>query len=581
MTPHRRIPIGIEEFPRIVDPEENYLYCDKTLMCKEFIEDGTQTMLFTRPRRFGKTLNMSMLEHFFGSPKRALFDGLNIAEDQAFMDKHQGQYTVIFLSLKDVKLTNATSTLQAITGLIRECFAPYQALFTAPADRVYFDRDLPMPDETLTRSLRYLAQTLETQIGKPIIILIDEYDAPLQYAYMNGFYDDVAPLIRGLFENTFKTNPYLFKGAFTGVTRIDGPVIASSPSESVAIQTSQGSHHHSGLPRRGVAPPRNDAISLGPLNISVYDIDHTKYSTYFGFTEDEVQAMNLPDYEGVRTWYNGYTFGDATIYNPWSILSYIKNDHLLEAYWLGTGGTDLMEHTLTAEKIPQIHDLMNGISLHLKLNPHIVFDDLLVDPSAFFNLLYIGGYLTADGEAFGDGLDQRLVRIPNLEVLKFYKDVIPKWIDRKARRADRHEGKFVVALMKDLITGNVESVQEKLQRLILQVFSFHDVSAVTQESFYHGFFLGLSLSIQERYVVKSNRESGYGRYDIALYPKNTERDPGVIIEVKLNRSSADEALAQIDGKAYTADLEHHGCKEIYLYGLHFDGKTVSTRLVER
>lgn len=537
-----RIPIGISDFKELIQDVsstgEHYFYCDKTLMIKDIVDEGAKVLLFTRPRRFGKTLNMSMLSYFFGT-KESLFAGLEIAKNDNIMDTYHGQNPVIFISFKGLKHTKYQDMFEGISTLIRRTFADHQKTFDLNSSQfsIYFDHSKPLSLVNVTSSLLQLSEHLYSYYGQRTLILIDEYDAPIQTGYLNGYYEEIVTLMRNLFEDGLKDNASLYKGVLTGITRVAKANLFS-----------------------------------GLNHFRTYDIDDEKYSQYFGFTENEVKAIIPDHYQEAKNWYNGYTFGKTTVYNPWSILNFIDNAFRYKPYWINTAENSLIQKSLTADKLQDVKILIDGGNIAIKIDNNLIFQDLDKDSGAFFNLLYTSGYLTSAGE--GEARYEKILRIPNKEVIEFFETTVMKWF------SGGHGDLFLKDFLAALLAGAVEKVQIYLSTIIMESFSFHDVDVLKQESFYHGFLLGLTLALRGRYHVNSNRESGFGRYDIALYPNDPNKDPGVIIEVKMNKDSADMALLQIQDKAYTTELKQRGCKTVLLYGLHFDGKKVSTKLVK-
>jgi hypothetical protein len=538
-----RVPIGIDDFKELItvtsSTGERYFYCDKSMMIKDVIDDGPKVLLFTRPRRFGKTLNMSMLSYFFGT-KEPLFNGLKISENQHIMDTYQGQYPVISVSFKGLKFSKYEDMFSGLCEIVRRAFMVHKNTFDLNSTQfsMYFDRTKPLNLVDVTSFLVRLSEHLHAHFGKPAIILIDEYDAPLQTAYIKGYYDDAVEIFRNMFEDGLKTNSSLYKGVLTGITRVAKANLFS-----------------------------------GLNHFETYDIDSKKYEEYFGFTEDDVVKLCPKDHLAeIKEWYNGYTFGKYTIYNPWSILRCIQANFEYKPYWIDTAENSLIQKSLTADKMQDVEKLINNQSIVLKVDNNLVLKYLKEDRHAFFNLLYTSGYLTSAGD--GSGPYEKLVRIPNKEVLEFFEMTVMKWFGRESGKS------FLDDFLNDLIQGRSIDLQTKLQDLILNTMSFHDVGERVQESFYHGFLLGITLGLKGRYHVNSNRESGYGRYDIALYPNDPAKDPGIIIEVKMNKESADGAVLQIQDKAYATELKRHGCTALFLYGLHFDGKTVTTQMVK-
>ena len=536
-----RISIGVDDFKELIQDVSSegmhYFYCDKSMMIKEVIDDGSKILLFTRPRRFGKTLNMSMLSYFFGS-KEALFNDLEISKYKHIMDTYRGQYPVISISFKGLKFTKYEDMFAGLEQIIRSAFELYESTFSKTSNKfdIYFNYAKKMTTVDLTKSLLLLSEHLRGHFGKPVLMLIDEYDAPLQTAYLNGYYDQAVDVFRNMFEDGLKTNKSLYKGVLTGITRIAQANLFS-----------------------------------GLNHFRMYDIDSEKYSQYFGFTEDEVKNIIPEHSQDAKNWYNGYTFGKTTIYNPWSVLSFIDNNFYYKAYWVNTSENSLIQKSLTADKMADVEKLINGESIVLNIDNNLVLQHTEEYKNAFFNLLYTSGYLTSAGN--GVRLDEKFVRIPNFEVKEFFETIVMKWFGRGGGT------EFLMGLLDDLINGHIVDLQTKLQDLILTTMSFHDVGEQTQESFYHGFLLGMTLGLKDRYLVKSNRESGYGRYDIALYPIDPEKNPGIVIEIKMNKESPETAIMQIQDKEYATDLRQHGCHTLHLYGIHFDGKKVTTKLI--
>ena len=536
-----RIPIGVSNFKELMQDVsstgEHYFYCDKTLMIKDIIDEGPKVLLFTRPRRFGKTLNMSMLSYFFGT-KEPLFEGLEIAKDQHVLDTHNGQYPVIFISFKGLKHVKYEDMFEGVSAIIRRAFADHQKTFDLNNSQfsIYFDHSKPLSLVNVTSSLLQLSEHLSVHYGQQVVILIDEYDAPIQTGYLNNYYEKIVALMRNLFEDGLKDNDCLYKGILTGITKVAKANLFS-----------------------------------GLNQFRTYDIDSEKYSQYFGFTEDEVKAVIPNHYQEAKAWYNGYTFDKVTVYNPWSILSFIDNNFQYRPYWVETAENALIQKSLTADKLADVKLLLDGQSIMLKVDNNLILKYLRKYKDAFFNLLYTSGYLTATGEK-GTEYNEKYVRIPNREVREFFEDIVLKWFGGEG------ESDFFQDFLDALLDGDNEGVQSVLSRIVKEAFSFQDGTKKQQESFYHGILLGITLSLKKRYLVKSNRESGYGLFDIALFPKDPERDTGVVIEIK-TRGSVDKAIEQIQKQEYSTELKEYGCKTIHLYGIKFDGKKISTKLV--
>ena len=482
-----------------------------------------------------------MLKHFFDitEPENtALFKGLKIAEYKNVMENWQGKYPVAFIGFKAFKCKDFETFKKDFKKIIADCYQNFKYLLSSEKldsfDKrniePYFSSDFD--DSGFTYSLKYLTGALEKHHEQKVVVLMDEYDTPLQEAYLNGFFEDAIHPFRAMMGEVFKGNTHLYKGVITGITRIT-----------------------------------KESLFSGVNNLDVFDITRNRYAEYFGFTEEEIRPICPEEHwEDLKAWYNGYRFGDdLTIYNPWSILKFCSNDYKLEPYWINTSGNDLIRKNLTGDKLTDVKNLIEGDSIAVKLQPFTVLDNLKRDKTSFWNLLFLSGYLTLD--------ENKKMRIPNQEIRYFFENIVVEWFGY------RHDVNFLQDLLEDLIKGYVTDLQTKLQSLILETMSFHDVGERTQESFYHGFLLGITLGLKGRYIVKSNRESGFGRYDIALYPSDPDADPGVVIEVKMNKETATDALVQVQDKEYATDLRQHGCSTVRLYGIHFDGKTVTTQMM--
>ncbi|MEI6791356.1 MAG: AAA family ATPase [Myxococcaceae bacterium] len=533
-----RFSLGIDDFKQLrteTDSEgEGNFYCDKSLLIKEIIDDAAQVLLFPRPRRFGKSLNLSMFKYFFGT-QEPLFEGLAINQYPKVLAGWRGKFPVILIGFKGLKADSYENLVSSLKTCIHDCYKKYEYLRTSEhlsaLDKKtiapYFETNFS--ENLLKNSLRYLTEVLEKHHAQKVLVLIDEYDTPLQSAYLNGFFKDAIGLFKGLLGELLKSNLSLYKGVLTGITRI-----------------------------------AKESLFSDLNNISIFDITRNKYAGYFGFTESEIASICEAEHlEEIKSWYNGYRFGDnLTIYNPWSILSFLNNDYKLQPYWINTSGNDLIRNCITADKLKDAHDLLEGKSINITLEPYTVMDNLKGNATSFWNLLFVSGYLTLDST--------KKMRIPNLEILYFFEKTLLSWF------GGAQTDQFLPALLEDLILGRALNLQKRLQQLIFESMSFHDVSETNQESFYHGFLLGITLGLRGRYTVKSNRESGYGRYDLGLYPCDPQKDPGILIEVKMAQD-AQAGLEQIEQKAYHQELTTHGCSRINAYCIAFDGKNVTLK----
>jgi hypothetical protein len=539
-----RFSIGTDDFKEIRINKDSAgqvcFYSDKSLLIRDVVDDGAKVIVLPRPRRFGKTLNLSMLKYFFdiSADNADLFENLKIANHKNIMENWQGKYPVVFICFKSLRAQNFEQFKTDLKITIFNCYKDFEYLRTSQKltelDKAqiepYFSENFN--DSGFTNSLKRLTEMLEKHHGQKVIILIDEYDTPLQDAYVKGFFKEATEPFRNMLGEALKGNVHLYKGVLTGITRI-----------------------------------AKESLFSGINNLQVYDITDNKYAEYFGFSEEEVKKICDPKHlDDLKSWYNGYTFGDdLTIYNPWSILNCLSKGYKFSPYWVNASSNDIIRENVTADKLEDVKALIEGQSIAVEIEPFTVMDKLKTNPTSFWNLSFMAGFLTLDAD--------KKLRIPNKELQYFFEKTVLEWFSPSG------DMQFLSDFLTALVTGFVEKVQIYLSSIIMESFSFHDVNALKQESFYHGFLLGLSLGLKGRYAIKSNRESGFGRYDIALYPSDPAKDPGIIIEVKLNKGSAEEALLQIQDKAYGTDLRQQGCKMVLLYGLHFDGKKVSTTLV--
>lgn len=549
---------------------KNCLLVDKTLMIKEFVKEQ-EVFLILRPRRSGKSMTMSMLQHFFAShvaglPTQGLFDHFLIAKEDngEFIKQHQGQYPVIFITLKDIKASTYDEAIIQLRTLIKELYREHQALLTAncPAItendktefRAYLNGSL---DNELQGSLRFLSDFLFNAYGRrrKTIILIDEYDAPLTSAYQErssdtDFLNNMSLFLRDMFSKALKTTTSLEKGFMTGILRIS----------------------------------KNDLLS-GLNNPKEYTLLSNKYSQYFGFTESEVMELlqQVPtgdSLETIRAFYNGYLMGDTVIYNPWSFMKYLDEKELAP-YWVLSASDNLLKELFlksnddTKEKLS---DLMQGRAITGKISLKLRYEELMADPHALWTLLLFSGYLTVESKRQDD--DARLIcqlRIPNREVLAQYKGIFKDWLEVNLG-GEAHYDSF----LKNLLNGHVDIFTRLLQNYLLNSLSFRDVVGENKaENFYHGFFAGLVASIQNTHELRSNRESGDGIYDILIKPKTADYSLGIVLEfkhVKRNQSLKKLALVaieQINQQAYSAELmQCPHVKQILNVGLAFRDKSV-------
>lgn len=560
----RTVGIGIQDFEQI--RERNVFYVDKTNFIREWWESSDAVTLITRPRRFGKTLNLSMLECFFSEKYRDrgdLFEGLSIWQDETYR-KLQGTYPVISLSFARVKDTNFTDTREMICQILRNLYTQYSFLRESEklsaADRTYFDRML-FPETSnadAASSIYQLSDYLYRYYGKKVIILLDEYDTPMQEAYVNGFWKELVAFTRSLFNSTFKTNPFLERAVMTGITRVS-----------------------------------KESIFSDLNNLEVVTTTADKYATSFGFTEQEtfdaLEECSLgAEKEKVKKWYDGFTFGShSDIYNPWSILN-VLGKKKIGTYWANTSSNSLVGK-LVREGSSIIKEnfetLMQGMTITAAIDEQIVYNQLDEDEDAIWSLLLASGYLkvlSVDDTPLmeGTGEMEYTLALTNMEVRSMFASMIRGWF--KGRSKGDYNG-FIKALLAD----DRKLMNIYMNKVALETISYFDSgnrpSAGEPERFYHGLALGLLVDLYGRYTITSNRESGYGRYDIILEPNNSD-DAAIILEFKVHDPDDEEslqdtvaaALKQIDDKKYAQSLVSKGIPEerIRSYGFAFEGKKV-------
>lgn len=534
------------------------LLVDKTLMIKEFWE-GQKVSLITRPRRFGKTINMSMLQHFFasevaGQPTEGLFHAFAIARENngEFLKQHQGKYPVIFITFKDVKESSYERTIEKIRNLIKSLYREHASqleLIKESASRSLFEQYLNglTNDESLALSLTFLSEFLFRTSGKKAIILIDEYDTPLTHAYQNCFLDEVSNFMRNMFSAALKGNVYLEKGGMTGILRVS----------------------------------KNELLS-GLNNLKMYSLFDEKYSHYFGFTKKEVAELTKHfglshSSKEIRQFYNGYIMGETVIYNPWSLMHYL-DDRKLAPYWVLTSGDKLLKNLFlnsNDEQKEQFSDLMQGKKITAEISLQTRYEELMEEADALWTLLLFSGYLTATSKKQKRSHLVCELRIPNEEILSQYQDIFSHWLKTTLGGNAKYS-----LFLKSLLEGNVEKFTAILGSYLIESLSFRDVVGDKKaENFYHGFVAGLIASVRETHWVDSNKESGHGLYDVVIIPRKGHGIRGIIIEFKHTKRSESleaetkKALDQIDQSKYATVIERHPhIAYVLKVGLAFSGK---------
>ncbi len=554
--PELRLPIGYDDFAEIIDNKLGFV--DKSLFVKAVLDDiQTKVAVITRPRRFGKTLNLSMLHYFLapealGRPTKGLFDHLKIAGLGEKYMKHQGEYPVVSLTFKDIKEKSQTLAYDKFYELIIKTFDQFNYLETSEklshAQKTLFQLILHRKANyaQMQNSMQTLTECIAKHHGTKPWLLIDEYDSPIHAAYAHGYYEEMIEFMKGFFGAALKNNSYLEKAVVTGILRIS-----------------------------------KESLFSGVNNLRVYSILNTKYSEYFGFTEMEVRDLLkkgglLDKFDEVQHWYNGYQFGDNTIYNPWSIANYLDENYFARAYWVNTSDNKLIKDLLKKSSLDFKKDfeiLVSGGSVTKTIDSNIIFKYLGNHPTGVWNLLLMSGYLKPLSSQTVEHGDLCELSIPNREVQSLFRVIIEQWLSN-GNGIDWYN-----QFIENLITGKIDQFKKDLESVVLQIMSYHDL-AKEPEAFYHGLLLGFTVSLNTTYEIKSNRESGLGRFDIMLIPKNLEK-MGIIIELKIKapaeslEDAAKRALAQITEKKYDQEFHQRNLKGLVKIGIGFEGKEFS------
>ena len=562
----KKISIGVEDFKTII--EKDGYFVDKTLMIQNLIKSNAMVTLFTRPRRFGKTLNQFMIRRFFEDEitekgekvdNGYLFDGLKIAECGEEILKHQQQYPVIFMTLKSAKQPNFEMAYGALADEIYNEFMRHRYVLQSdallPIEKERYENLLNRraDEKEVAKALAFLSECLFKYHGKNTIILIDEYDVPLENAYFEGFYDKMIKFIRSLFESALKTNPYLERSVITGCLRIS-----------------------------------KESIFTGLNNLKVDSVLRTEYGDSFGFSESEVEAMlayynlqeELPE---VKRWYDGYLFNDIEIYNPWSIVNYVydhdrKITQFALPYWSNTSSNSIIREMVgkaDQEAKADLETLINGGTIEKPVHEDITYGDIHQSQDNLWNFLFFTGYLKKVGEQ-KEGNNLKLeMKIPNIEIATIYENSISYWFEQRIKETDRSP------LVRALETGDCEAAEDFINRQLADTISYYDYA----ENFYHGFMAGLFVNIGG-YLVKSNRESGNGRPDIVMQTVQVRKGRAIILELKIAGSIAemeavcDRALAQIEEQHYAEPFVTEGYPEVKKYALSFCKKECMVKKAE-
>ncbi len=547
------LPIGVSDY-RLASDE--YYYVDKTMMIKDFIDERAMVSLYTRPRRFGKTLNMDMLRTFFektDTDTSIYFKDKMIWSCGKQYRNYQGKYPVIFITFKDVKKDSWEEAFLRIKQLITIEYKRHTELASSTViqDRDYYEKIISgnLEPALFDSSLYMLSKMLHEHHDKAPIIIIDEYDIPIQQGHMRGYYDQVILFMRNLFSGGLKDNKHLSYGFLTGILRV-----------------------------------AKESVFSGLNNLAIHSVLDNKYSAYFGFTADEVKEMAAyygisEKYDEICEWYDGYRFGETEIFNPWSVINYFNNRCEPRAFWQSTGSNDIIGEIIVEadnDIYTKLAELVNGKSFVTNIDTGVIYPQIKNNPSTIYSFLLVAGYLKVikTVPAFnGDFLCE--VALPNKEISFVYNKEILQKLERMLPQAT------TISIQEAIFTGNAEKLQSLIQEMLLQAVSCFDTA---QEHFYHGFMLGICTLFNNAYVT-SNRESGNGRYDIQLMPKSSHL-PGILIELKAEKHCDKEALKklseaalkQINEKAYDTELVNKGVKTIFKYGVAFSGKNAEITL---
>ena len=552
------IGIGESDF-KILRIKKDY-YIDKTKYIKDIIDNRSKVLLITRPRRFGKTLNMSMLRYYFDCTKKdskELFKGLKIMEQEEKYTSKLGYYPCIYLTLKDAGLQSYELMIMQLRTLLMDIYYENRYLLEeaemAPGERNTFNKILlaEANEIEIINGIKMLSKIMSTYYNKPVMLFLDEYDVPLQNAYVEGYYEECIKFFKTFYGITFKDNPYLEKTILTGVSRV-----------------------------------AKESIFSGANNFDVYTVLNDEFSDDFGITEEEMDKV-INDFEiqdkkeEIKKWYDGYKIGNTEgIYNPWSILNYLKNKELIP-YWVNTSSNDLIKLILknSATVKEKIEQLLRDEEIEVPINLETVIVGIEKNEENIWGLLLGTGYLkVTEVVDLAHGIYK--VKIPNYEIKFLFQNIIREWFN------DKVIGNNLNTILKDLVTLNLEEFEEKFKQLVIEMFSFMDVGKNTAENFYHAFVLGMLVGLKDSYYVKSNRESGFGRYDIMLEPKD-KNENSFVMEFKVYKEEKEKTIEdtienakkQIEERKYAEDLEERGYTKITKMVFAFKGKEVKMQVI--
>ena len=553
------LPIGISDYRKA---SGEYYYVDKTLLIRDFIDERPQVSLFTRPRRFGKTLNMDMLRVFFERSKEdtsVYFKDKKIWKCGKEYQDYQGKYPVIYVTFKDVKCDDWENAYDLIYKIIRNEIERHSELLNSDKISAYEKKYLTSMlngeanENDVAFAFLNLSRMLHTHYGVAPIIIVDEYDTPIQQGHVRGYYDQVIDFMRALFSGGLKDNPHLSYGFLTGILRV-----------------------------------AKESIFSGLNNLKINSILDNRYSEYFGFTPEEVREMaeyyGVPEkYDEICEWYDGYRFGKTEIFNPWSVIGYFNNECVPRAFWQSTGSNDIISEVLnnaTMETYEKLESLLQGKSIVTNIDTGVIYPQIQNNPASVYSFLLVTGYLktiTNDQTFGGDYICE--VALPNKEISYVYSKEILSQFENMIPQSTAS------AIQTAIYTMDISKLKELLEKFLLQTVSFHDAA---NETFYHGLILGLCAMLNNQYRLTSNREAGNGRFDIQMLPLN-KLLPGILIELKAGKDCteeqlsrlADAALKQINEKQYDTDMVAQGVTEILQYGIAFSGKKACVRAEEK